>query len=121
MSRTPQVISAAKLAQLLHDASGGRAGPTRKSAPVLVDCREPDEHALCRIDKALLLPLSALLENGERHLKDKARTYVVFCHHGMRSQRAVVYLRRRGYLRAFSLEGGIDQWAREIDPEMPRY
>jgi rhodanese-related sulfurtransferase len=46
---------------------------------------------------------------------------VVVCHHGMRSYQVAMYLERAGFPRVYNLQGGIDAWAREIDPAMPRY
>ncbi len=46
---------------------------------------------------------------------------VAICHHGIRSLNVVAWLRGQGFEQAQSLAGGLDQWAAEIDPEMPRY
>ena len=46
---------------------------------------------------------------------------VVLCHHGQRSGHVTAWLRRLGYDNAVNLEGGIDAWARVIDPAMPTY
>ena len=51
---------------------------------------------------------------------DKEATYLVYCHHGMRSLKAAQLLRRHG-LRATSMKGGIDTWAEKVDPSMQRY
>lgn len=85
----------------------------------LVDCREPDEWALCRIDGATLVPLSQFAELAPSHLTPD-RPVVVYCHHGMRSLRATHWLRSKGY-EAWSLAGGIDAWSDLIDPAVPRY
>jgi rhodanese-related sulfurtransferase len=45
----------------------------------------------------------------------------VHCHHGGRSLRVVRWLREQGFSRAQSMAGGIDQWAVDIDPSLPRY
>ena len=46
---------------------------------------------------------------------------VVMCHHGGRSWEVTQWLRQRGFSRTQNLTGGIDAWAREIDPSLPRY
>jgi rhodanese-related sulfurtransferase len=51
---------------------------------------------------------------------NSALTYVVMCHHGRRSQQVAAYLGARGYQVA-NLAGGIDAWAAEVDPRLPRY
>lgn len=86
---------------------------------VLVDCREPWEYELTRLEGARLLPLSTLSEDDAADLRD--REVVVYCHHGIRSRRAVALLRAAGVENARSLAGGIDRWSLEIDPSVPRY
>ncbi len=44
----------------------------------------------------------------------------VICHHGLRSQQVAIYLQRMGFP-VINLEGGVDAWARDIDPDMSRY
>jgi rhodanese-related sulfurtransferase len=85
----------------------------------LVDVREPWEVEICAIEGALNIPLRTLPDR----LGDVAgdRPVVVLCHHGARSQNAVDYLTARGYPSALNLAGGIDAWARRIDPEMATY
>jgi rhodanese-related sulfurtransferase len=46
---------------------------------------------------------------------------VVVCHHGMRSMQAVMWLRSQGFQNAVNLRGGIDAWARQIEPRMATY
>lgn len=88
----------------------------------LVDCREEDEFALCRIPGAELKPLSRFPEEARNGLlSDHDRPVVVYCHHGMRSLQATNYLRQLGYDRVWSMTGGIDAWSRDIDPDVSRY
>lgn len=85
----------------------------------LIDCREPDEWALCRLPHATLVPLSQFAEAAPS-LITSDRPVVVYCHHGLRSLRATHWLRQKGYS-AWSLAGGIDAWSTEIDESIPRY
>jgi len=85
----------------------------------LIDCREADEWAFCRIEGATLVPLSRFAELAVSHISPD-RPVVVYCHHGMRSLRATHWLRQKGH-RAWSLAGGIDAWSDLIDPSVPRY
>ncbi|HWB59272.1 MAG TPA: rhodanese-like domain-containing protein [Chthoniobacteraceae bacterium] len=87
----------------------------------LVDVREADEFAVCKIDGAELLPLSAFAQEFAARLPDKAQKIVLYCHHGMRSLRAAEFLAEQGYTDVKSVSGGIDAWAREIDQTVPRY
>jgi adenylyltransferase/sulfurtransferase len=88
---------------------------------LLLDCRELDEHGKVHIEQATLLPMSELagrLGEMERH---RNKRVVVHCHHGGRSLRVANWLRQQGFAGAQSMTGGIDQWAIEIDPSLPRY
>jgi adenylyltransferase/sulfurtransferase len=85
----------------------------------LLDVREPGEVALAHISGATLIPLGELPARlGEL---DPARSYIVTCHHGPRSERACALLREAGFEQVQSLEGGVDAWAQRIDLSMLRY
>ncbi|MET0447693.1 MAG: ThiF family adenylyltransferase [Aeromicrobium sp.] len=84
----------------------------------LVDVRETWEAEIAALPGALLLPLGTLPEVVDR--LDPDADFVVYCHHGVRSQHGLEILRSAG-LNARHLAGGIDAWAREIDPTMARY
>jgi adenylyltransferase/sulfurtransferase len=86
---------------------------------LLVDVRQQWEFDLCRIDGAKLVPLNALSSNLTELAA--ADDVVVYCHHGKRSLDAVVFLRQQGVDGARSMAGGIERWATEIDPKVPRY
>ncbi len=84
----------------------------------LIDCREPWEHEIARIEGAALIPMRQVPQSVERIPKDVP--VVVYCHHGMRSMNVAGWLRQHGF-EAQSLRGGIDRWSLEIDPAVPRY
>ena len=88
---------------------------------VLVDCREADEHVICSIDGAMLLPMSEIVGRVAELAGREGERVVVYCHLGGRSLRVAAWLREQGFAHAQSMAGGIDQWAAEIEPEMPRY
>ena len=85
----------------------------------LIDVRETWEHELVRIEDAELLPLS-LMGQWESRLK-KDEKIVFMCHHGVRSGHVCAFLARKGFTKLYNLAGGIDRWAAEVDPRMPRY
>lgn len=87
----------------------------------LIDCREEDEFAICKLPGAELLPLSIFGFEATERLKDKDERILIYCHHGMRSMTAAQYLDKRGYNNVASLAGGIDAYARVIDSSLPRY
>ncbi len=86
---------------------------------VFLDVREDFEVAICCLPEALHIPLKELPECYVSLPKDK--TIIAYCHHGMRSMRAMEFLRARGWEMVANLSGGVDAWAREMDQEMARY
>jgi sulfur-carrier protein adenylyltransferase/sulfurtransferase len=91
----------------------------RGAKPILLDVRTPQEWAICHLDGATLIPLQTLPARAAELPREAE--IVCYCHVGARSAMAAAYLRREGYARARNLVGGIEAWAREIDPSMPRY
>jgi adenylyltransferase/sulfurtransferase len=88
---------------------------------LLVDCREADEHSAAHIPQARLVPMSQFSQRVGELEEHRQRPIVVHCHHGGRSLRVTKWLREQGFVQAQSMAGGIDRWAIEIDPTMPRY
>ena len=87
----------------------------------LLDCREVDEQQLVSIEGAASLPMSQLAQRLRELDGKENEELIVYCHHGIRSAQVVSWLRQQGFTQAFSMAGGIDTWAREIDPGMTRY
>ena len=86
--------------------------------PFLIDCREPWEYEIARIEGSKLIPMNRVPQSLE--LIPQNATVVVYCHHGTRSLKVTGWLRQHG-IEALSLRGGIDCWSLEIDPTVPRY
>jgi rhodanese-related sulfurtransferase len=86
----------------------------------LLDVREPWEAKLCALPGARLIPMGDVPSRAHRELDPEAHI-VVYCHYGMRSLSVVLWLREQGFERAQSLAGGIEAWARSVDPSMARY
>lgn len=87
----------------------------------LLDVRNPDEHAYCRLPESLLIPLGELPGRVEEVNPPEGALVVVYCHHGVRSLSGAAILARAGIEGAASLSGGIDAWSLQIDPNLPRY
>lgn len=87
----------------------------------LLDCREPDEYAICRIEGAVLIPMAEIPERLAELEPWRDKPIVVHCHHGVRSLRVVRFLREKGFAQAQSMKGGIDAWSVDVDPAVPRY
>jgi rhodanese-related sulfurtransferase len=85
----------------------------------LLDVREEWEHQIARLDGAELIPLGELPTRAGEF--DPEKPLVVYCHHGVRSYQAVVWLRQQGFPLAQNLAGGIDRWSQVIDPMVVRY
>jgi adenylyltransferase/sulfurtransferase len=87
----------------------------------LIDVRQPWENNLVRLPGSTLIPLGELPQRLQEVPAETSKPIVVYCHHGVRSLSAVHYLQQLGFLHTRSLAGGIDAWACEIDPTVPRY
>jgi len=86
---------------------------------LVIDVRDPHEYQIVHIDGAVLIPLGELPTRlGEF---DGHREIVTHCHHGARSLKALEILKGAGFSKVRSLRGGIDAWAVNVDPGMPRY
>jgi len=85
---------------------------------VLLDVREPHEYEINRIPGAILIPKDTLA--GRLSELDQAKEYVVHCKGGVRSLESTQLLRGAGF-RARSMRGGIDLYARSVDPSIPVY
>jgi rhodanese-related sulfurtransferase len=93
---------------------------SQQAGPVtLLDVREAWEFALCRMDGSLHIPLGQLPARLAE--LDAGLPTIVICHHGMRSLQAGVFLERQGFADVINLRGGIDGWARGVDPAMTVY
>jgi molybdopterin/thiamine biosynthesis adenylyltransferase/rhodanese-related sulfurtransferase/molybdopterin converting factor small subunit len=86
---------------------------------LLLDVREPHEYDIVHLEGSKLVPLGELPERVNE--LDTADEIVVYCHTGGRSARATDFLRGLGFKKVRNLEGGIDDWAVEVDPSLNRY
>eukprot|EP01047_Picozoa_sp_COSAG01_P012546 COSAG01_NODE_568_length_15370_cov_26.058018_5_plen_109_part_00 len=86
---------------------------------ILIDVREQDEHDLCHLKEAQLIPLQSLATAYET--LDPEQDIIVMCKMGGRSANACEFLKQKGFKQVKNLVGGIRQWAEEIDPSMPVY
>ena len=87
---------------------------------VLLDVRQPEEHAYCNLPGSVLIPLGELM--GRIPEVDPGEALVVvYCHHGVRSLSGTAILAQAGISNVASLAGGIDRWSQTVDPAVPRY
>lgn len=88
---------------------------------LIVDVREPHEWEISNLQPlgAILIPKGQVLDRmGEL---DTAREIVVQCRTGQRSAAVISELQEHGFKKLHNLDGGINRWAREIDPSLPVY
>ncbi len=90
-----------------------------REPPALLDVRESWELALCVIEGSIAIPMSEIVDR--LHEIDRARGWVVVCHHGLRSLQVAMLLQHEGFPQVHNLHGGIDAWARTVDPGMRQY
>ncbi len=86
---------------------------------VLLDVREPNEVAYCRIPDSVHIRMNEIPSRLQE--LNPSDTIVVYCHVGGRSLRVCQFLEANGFTNVLNLRGGIKQWSVEVDPTMPRY
>jgi molybdopterin/thiamine biosynthesis adenylyltransferase/rhodanese-related sulfurtransferase/molybdopterin converting factor small subunit len=86
---------------------------------VLLDVREPHEYQICRIPTSKLIPLGELAKHVNE--LDTAVEIVAHCKSGVRSGKAVEFLRKAGFKRVKNMTGGILAWSDKVDPSVPKY
>jgi molybdopterin/thiamine biosynthesis adenylyltransferase/rhodanese-related sulfurtransferase len=120
------------LAPAMTQPSSGEAGPQKITAQeladrlatgeniFLLDVRERPEYDLCHLEGAVLIPIGMIPNNRKRIPTD--RPVVVYCHHGIRSANVIQYLYTQdGLTNLYNLDGGINAWAQEVEPQMEVY
>lgn len=109
-----QDITPRQFAEMKDDPSMANA-----NAPLLIDVREPWEYQTAHVEGSQLRPLGQIYEWAAT--LDKSADYVIICHHGGRSAMACQVLASMGFKKLSNLAGGIDAWAMDVDPDVPRY
>ena len=87
--------------------------------PCILDVREPWELAICGLPGARHIPLYEIPARFNE--LDATSSIIVVCKGGARSRKAAKFLSARGFGRVSTLAGGIDAWARDVDPTLPTY
>ncbi len=86
---------------------------------VVLDVREAEELVICAFEGAVHIPLSELSVRVSE--LDPDRPTICVCHHGIRSANVALALEQMDFAELYNLAGGVDRWAREVDPTMARY
>ena len=87
---------------------------------LLLDVREEWEYQMVHVDGSVNIPLGQIPTIELDNLPD-AKEVVIICHHGMRSAQACIILQQKGLQQVTNLTGGIDAWAKTVDPSLPLY
>jgi len=107
-------LSAPELAAWLQVGSADDRG-----TPLLVDVREPWEFEKGHITGSISVPMADVVDRLSG--ADRAQAIVCICHHGSRSHQVAQFIAAQGVRNVFNLTGGVDAWARLVDPAFPRY
>jgi len=84
----------------------------------ILDVREPHEYQICNLN-GYLIPLGDLPQRVNE--LDSSREIVAHCRSGVRSGKAVQFLRQAGFRKVKNLAGGVLAWSDRVDPKMPKY
>jgi rhodanese-related sulfurtransferase len=117
-----QQISATQLAQMLQDREPDNPDSTAapdSPGPCLLDVREPWEIQLVALPGSLCIPMGEIPSRLSEI--PASQPVICVCHHGVRSMQVAFFLEQRGIETVYNLQGGIDAWAREVDPSCATY
>jgi rhodanese-related sulfurtransferase len=93
------------------------------TSAVVLDVREPAELRTASIKpdgfELMAIPMNDIAQRLSE--LDPDRPVACLCHHGARSQRVAMFLAANGFAAVANIAGGIDAWARELDPGVPCY
>lgn len=85
----------------------------------LIDVRELWEYQLTKLENSQHFPLSEFKNTFTELATDD--TLLIYCHHGSRSQYVCNFLLKQGYKNLYNLEGGINAWQNQVQPELKTY
>lgn len=108
--RNPDEVTVEEMKRALDDARSGIR---------VIDVREPDEYQIAKVSGVPLYPLS-LLPQRFTELDPNQQLYI-HCKSGVRSMKALRFLREQGFKYVKSVKGGILAWSDQIDPNVPKY
>jgi rhodanese-related sulfurtransferase len=86
----------------------------------LLDVRQPWECEKARLEGSKNIPMGDIPSRAHQEL-DPEDHIIVMCHHGVSALMVTNWLRQQGFEKVQSMRGGIDGWARTVDPKVPLY
>ncbi|MFS7940748.1 putative transferase [Helianthus anomalus] len=137
-TQSPLAVAPLKLKLLTSDSriSSKEYGELiKKGSPhVLIDVRPSHHYKITSLPKSINIPLANLesrlaevsselksVQESNGTLNDSDAGLYVVCRRGNDSQRAVQLLHKLGFTSAKDIVGGLESWAREVDPKFPTY
>ena len=78
-----------------------------RSGTLVIDVREPEDHAKANVPGSVNISLSVLTEKVASAIPDKDAPVICYCNGGSRGPRAAVELQRMGYTNVASIDGGL--------------
>jgi len=76
---------------------------------LIIDVRDNWEHQeLKKLPNSINIPFLELVNEPEKFIKNKNQLVITYCNFGNRSGKAAKFLREKGYLQTFVLEGGVE-------------
>ena len=99
--------------------SAVKAKAAMEAGAKFLDVRSDEEYQITRLPNSVHIPYEDLL--GRVKELDSAQDYIVFCHVGDSSARAIAGLQKLGFKKLKNLAGGIDSWSKNVDSEVPQY
>lgn len=109
-SANPDEVSVQEMKRALED----------KSLNIrVIDVRDPDEYQIAHVAGVPQIPLGSLPQRFTE--LDPNQTIYLHCKSGVRSMKALRFLKEQGFKYVKSVKGGIHAWADEIDSSMPKY
>ncbi len=89
------------------------------TSPVLLDVREQWEFDHCHLKGSILIPMGEL--PSQLDTLELESDIIMICHHGIRSRQMGYYMEQAGFKNITNLDGGVEQWAEDVDATMKRY
>jgi rhodanese-related sulfurtransferase len=77
---------------------------------ILLDVRQPEEHAAANIPNSILIPLGELEERIDELDEYRDKELIIYCRSGARSGQACMFLDMMGFENTVNLRGGLLSW-----------
>jgi rhodanese-related sulfurtransferase len=84
----------------------------------IIDTRESEKYSECHLPGAISVPQISIPTNLDKFPVEG--DVIIYCQYGMKSEQVFLYLKEKAKRRnIYILEGGIYQWAKDVDTTLP--